>query len=91
VIIIDPCAAGILDALSKAERESKIVFRKDLVKICGRNLSAYQRAAQTLIDAGLVEDATHYAIPPSANLVFKHLALTHKGRDYCLEQCIGQS
>jgi DNA-binding IclR family transcriptional regulator len=89
--ILDPSAAKVLYALSKAEGQSSILGRQDLVEICGHNLRAYRRAAQTLIRMGLVEDATEYAVPPAANSVFEHLRLTQKGRTYCIEHCIGKS
>jgi hypothetical protein len=75
----------VLYALNEAETEGRTLDRDDLVKVCGHSLRAYQRAAQTLIEAELVEDVTQYAIPPSANLVFEHLELTQNGRDYCLQ------
>ena len=89
--IRDPSAAKVLYALNNAERAGSILDRQELVEICGHNLSAYRRAAQALIRMGLVEDATEYAIPPSANAVFERLRLTEKGHEYCVEHCIGGS
>jgi hypothetical protein len=81
----------VLYALSEADREGRTLDRDDLVEVCGRNPKAYQRAAQALIGAKLVEDVTQYSIPPSANLVFERLELTQKGRDYWREHRIGKS